>query len=721
MKLGTKLLMLFLIIGLTPFAIIGLVARFQASDALGQTAFNQLTAIREIKKSQVTDYFESIRKQVITNATSDHTIGSLMEFSAAFSKLGDGNKVRAMSEAQRMYVKENPNPAGEKHKLMRAPDGNEYNKVHGEEHPWFKDFLEKFGYYDIFLVDKDGWIVYSVYKEQDYGTSLKSGQYASEGIAVVFNDAMNKASSQEIAFSDFRPYAASNGAPASFIAAPIMNVDEKIGALIFQMPIGEINRIMQQRDGMGKTGESYLIGPNKLMRSDSFLDPEKHSVTASFANPKTGSVDTEGAREALKGSTDTRIIIDYNGNPVLSAYTPLDIFGIKWALLTEIDESEAFASVNQLDWIMLGTGVVGALILMALVPLLTRSVTNSVTGPIRKVIDGLIVASDQIASASSQVASSSQALSSGASEQAASLEETSSTLEEISSMTRQNSDNTNLANDQTQSANNLVEKGSGAMGRMVQAIRDVKESSDATAKIIKTIDEIAFQTNLLALNAAVEAARAGDAGRGFAVVAEEVRNLALRSAEAAKDTNNMLETSQQRADLSVTTAEEVEKLLTEIQRTIQDMSTLMNQVSQGSVEQSRGIEQVTAAMAQMDTVTQSNAASAEETASSSEELSAQSQELLGMVNQLIAVVGKGGETSQAQISNEGFKKVRLDAPAPQRLGTVQKARPIAKNGNGTSARTPKLSSLRKEMEEEEVLEGRPPAYQELDDSDFKNI
>jgi len=214
------------------------------------------------------------------------------------------------------------------------------------------------------------------------------------------------------------------------------------------------------------------------------------------------------------------------------------------------------------------------------------------------------------------------------------VEETSSTLEEISGMTRQNADNAGKVEQLAQQAQSSTRKGSEAMVRMESAILSIKEGSDKTAKIVKTIDEIAFQTNLLALNAAVEAARAGDAGRGFAVVAEEVRNLASRSAVAAKDTSSLIEDSQQRASQGVAVAAEVGALLTEIAEIANQMTTLVGEVAAASTQQHQGVQQITQAVAQMDVVTQSNAASAEETAAAAEELSAQAQSLAGTVRQL---------------------------------------------------------------------------------------
>ncbi len=269
---------------------------------------------------------------------------------------------------------------------------------------------------------------------------------------------------------------------------------------------------------------------------------------------------------------------------------------------------------------------------------LAWSITKSITKPINSAIASLKEGSHQVFSASGQLSSSSQQLSEGSSEQASSLEEVSSSLEEMASMTKQSAANAKEADTLMVEAKGLVDNGKGAMVKLTDAINEIKGSSDSTAKIIKTIDEIAMQTNLLALNAAVEAARAGEAGRGFAVVAEEVRNLAQRSAEAAKDTAHLIVGSQQNSDNGVTLAEEASKAMDAITDSAAKVAGLVAEISAANGEQAQGIEQVNNAVAQMDGVTQNNAANAEETASASEELSGQAQGLNTIVAELTKII-----------------------------------------------------------------------------------
>ena len=241
-------------------------------------------------------------------------------------------------------------------------------------------------------------------------------------------------------------------------------------------------------------------------------------------------------------------------------------------------------------------------------------------------------ATEQVASASAQIGTGSQALAQGASEQASSLEEISSSLQEMASMTKMNAGSAIEAKKLTDNAKTITLRGVDSMQRLTDAVKSIKASSDQTAKIIKTIDEIAFQTNLLALNAAVEAARAGEAGKGFAVVAEEVRNLAMRSAEAAKNTSNLIEESVKNTENGVLFNQEVLKNLDEIAGQVNKVSEMMSEIAAGSEQQSQGIDQINTSVEQMNQLTQHNAANSEESASASEELGSQAEELRSLVS-----------------------------------------------------------------------------------------
>ncbi|MGC4000678.1 MAG: methyl-accepting chemotaxis protein [Anaeromyxobacter sp.] len=283
---------------------------------------------------------------------------------------------------------------------------------------------------------------------------------------------------------------------------------------------------------------------------------------------------------------------------------------------------------------------------------------------------------EQVSEASRQIASSSQSVAQGASEQASSLEETSSSLEEMASMTKQNADNTVQARSLAQSTKEAAEKGGQAMSRMIDAMEKIRAAAEGTAQIIKDINEIAFQTNLLALNAAVEAARAGDAGRGFAVVAEEVRNLALRSKEAAKKTEDLIKMSVGHAENGRVISGEVAGSLNEIVSAAGKVNDIVSEIAVASQEQSRGIEQVNTAVSEMDKVVQVAAANAEESSSAAEELSSQSEELTGLVGRFVLDRDSSKRNQKRELlAADQRRKATGPSILPRRATTPQQSRP----------------------------------------------
>ncbi len=283
--------------------------------------------------------------------------------------------------------------------------------------------------------------------------------------------------------------------------------------------------------------------------------------------------------------------------------------------------------------------------------LITYLIVQSITKPINQIVADLTEGANQTAAASSQLATASQQLSQGSTEQASSIEETSSILQESASMSQQNNVNIRQASQLSGETKEAAENGNQQMQEMMNAIDEMKKSGDRIAKIIKVIDDIAFQTNILALNAAVEAARAGEAGMGFAVVAEEVRNLAGRSAQAAKDTTAMIENNIELSANGVSVAERVRDALMEITVQANKVSELMAEVTAASQEQTQGLEQVNKAIVQMENITQQNATNAEESAATSGELSIQAQNLRKITQQLSQLVNGKEKRSEELVNN----------------------------------------------------------------------
>ncbi|HYA13464.1 MAG TPA: methyl-accepting chemotaxis protein [Syntrophales bacterium] len=322
-------------------------------------------------------------------------------------------------------------------------------------------------------------------------------------------------------------------------------------------------------------------------------------------------------------------------------------------------EKELGQMLNQILYIILA-----AVILIAIGGLLFSYImARSISRPIYRIINDLNGGAEQVASSSFQISEASQSLAEGASEHAAGLQETSATMEEVAFMTKQNADHSHQANTLMVDTSKVVEEANCAMKELTRSMAEISHASEETAKIIKTIDEIAFQTNLLALNAAVEAARAGEAGAGFAVVADEVRNLAMRAADAAKNTANLIEDTVKKikngSDIVVKTNDAFSKVSAGAKK----VGELVGEIAAASQEQSQKIEHINGAVSEMDKVIQQSAAHAEESASASEEMSAQAQQMKLFVVDLTALVsGKSngkGKVSESNSESVGTRLAKL--------------------------------------------------------------
>ncbi|MFZ5453307.1 MAG: methyl-accepting chemotaxis protein [Thermodesulfobacteriota bacterium] len=295
----------------------------------------------------------------------------------------------------------------------------------------------------------------------------------------------------------------------------------------------------------------------------------------------------------------------------------------------------------------------------------------SITRPINRIIAELNEGADQVSSASSQVSSASQTLAQGNSEQAAALEETSSSLEEMASMTKQNANHASEANALMQETGRVVQEADRYMQDLTSSMEEISQASADTAKIIKTIDEIAFQTNLLALNAAVEAARAGEAGAGFAVVADEVRNLAMRAAEAAKNTAQLIEGTLDKVQGGTDLVSKTGEAFAQVTHSASKVKDLVAEIDATSREQSQGADQISKAVAEMDSVVQQNAANAEESASAAEELYAQAEQMKGVVGGLVALVAGTNGKEQSSLAARSIQGSHRSQPAlshPRKAG-----------------------------------------------------
>nr|WP_321445661.1 methyl-accepting chemotaxis protein [uncultured Cohaesibacter sp.] len=377
--LSKKIPVLVGIIALISVTAVSTLSIIKASDALNVQNVNQLTSITAARAHELKFYISSIREDLTTLATSEQSQMAVLEFSKAFSELGS----TAETVLQKDYISDNSHPLGEKHKLDRATTDNSYNQVHARFHPWFRQFLEARGYYDIFLFDPNGNLVYTVFKELDYATNLVGGRWKNSDLSKVFQIARKSQDTKTVAFTDFQPYSPSHDAPASFMATPIIKDGKLLGVLAFQMPIGRINEVMQAKEGMGETGETYLVGEDHLMRSDS-----RFSQKSTILSRK---IDSKSVTAALSGQTGVIETRDYRNVPVLAAYTSFEFDGVKWAIIGEKDLAEINAPISQLKLTIL----IFSLVILVGVAVLGWFVAKGIANPLVAIASVMARLSDQ--------------------------------------------------------------------------------------------------------------------------------------------------------------------------------------------------------------------------------------------------------------------------------------------------------------------------------------
>lgn len=613
-KLNTNILLL-AVVALGALTTLGFNAVATARNSFIHGKFEQLLAIREIKKGQIENFFRERQNDLMVLTD---MVGSLQK------ALGPEDDHETLAAA--------------------------YNDL-------LIQYKETYGYYDLFLITADGHCFYTVEHESDYRTNLLTGPYSESNLGRLVRQVRETG---RYAMADFAPYPPSNDAPAAFIAQPLIANGQVRMIVALQLSLDAVNKIMQERTGMGRTGETYLVGSDFLMRSDSYLDPHNHSVAASFANPSRSRVETGATRAAIGGRSGAEIVVDYNGNPVLSAYTPVQVSGHTWALLAEIDEqevrSDSEAARNLLYRVLTISAFAVAAILAGII--INAWIIQRLVGVLNRLSVGLDDGGAQVSASAGQVASGSQELAEGATEQAASLEETAASLEEISSMTQQNAESAGKADALMREAEVVVKRAGDSMAKLIGSMAAITVSSEQTGKIIKSIDEIAFQTNLLALNAAVEAARAGEAGSGFAVVADEVRNLAMRAAEAARNTAELIDGTISQIKEGADLVEQTNEAFSEVAVSTRKAGNVVGEIAVASNEQAQGIDQLNKAVSRMDEVVQRTAANAEESAAAAEELSAMAAQMQDFVGDLTALVHGG------------------TAPRLESMGTKNTIRPV---------------------------------------------
>ena len=693
--LTNPLLLALLGVSLIPMAFMGLTSYRTSSAALREQAFKQLDTVNAVTAKSVERYFASLHQELAVLADGRVCAESLKDFTAGLATLRADNKVddKALAAARRdlesfytgefttefrrrsdaaidvrplcdaldddsayaqyLYIRNNPNPIGSKLLLDAADDDSAYTKAHARHHPFFRGLVEKYGVADMFLIDAgSGKVVYNVTKETDFGASLREGPLVSSSLSTAFLQAVSSGRRDAVAFGQFQQYLPSCNEPASFMAAPIYEGRTLVGAVAFQVPIDKVNGIIGETTGMGRTGETYAVGSDRLFRSDSRFVKEL-GVKTTIINPDF-KVDTAAVRSAIdEGKTGTAEAADYRGVPSLVSWRPVTIHrdaggrgDVRWALISEIDTAEVFQPVSRL--LKLGLTVFGltSAAVLGVSTLIARRLTREAARQ-TALVGGIVDNTHALASSSEELTSVSQQMSAAAEETTAQANLVSAAAEQVSGNTRTVSGSIdNLvasiheiarnAQDAASTARKAVDMASATSGTMAALGR----SSQEIGAVIKVITSIAEQTNLLALNATIEAARAGEAGKGFAVVASEVKELARDTAKATEEIGSRIESMQgdtQRAVAAISeigkVIEQIDSLQTKIAAAVEEQSVTTGEISRNISEATTGTSEIAENIVQVAQAAQSTAEGASNTQVSSQELSRMAQALQRLVEE----------------------------------------------------------------------------------------
>lgn len=612
MKFKYKIMGALLTAGILPMTVTAVFDTSRMYTMAEEAAQAEIASVIDLKGTMVETYFETLHSIANTLAINPVVTEAVSAFAAAAVELDRSNSVAVRPQdlreryryqhenttgatpgdmarwmkidpvaekLQHLYISDNPQKIGEKHLLMAASDGSRYSKLHAQYHPFFKAYLEEFAFYDIFLFEpEEGRIVYSVFKELDYGTSFVHGPYSSSAFGRAVQNII-RTQSDALVIVDFEPYEPSYNQDAAFLLAPLKKGGVLKGILAFQMPIDQINTIVNKDIAGFKSAEAFLLGANGRLRSA----PDK-SENLTVGSP----IDSPVTRMALANDNGIVTAADHNHRIVIAGYSGVTLPGLNWKLVLSVAENEAMAqakaavrdaliSLSIFTTIILAFGYGLGTLMLKPIQALGRDFRQNVVSTMKALheastrskvaAESMVATAEETSRQGSVVKENSVAAAQNVSVVAAAMDQMASSIQEIVEGVTKTS--------------NLIDDASGKADVATASLEHLEAATQRITSVVTFINDIADQTNLLALNAAIEAARAGDAGRGFAVVAEEVRKLAAQTTNSTKEIGTEVDSVTKAVQENVTAIRSIAEAITLVRDQATTMSTAAEE--QGSV------------------------------------------------------------------------------------------------------------------------------------------